>query len=69
MSGITIDKIGKIYGTYDNGDQILLGQIVVAKFANPAGPSRLKGNAPTQQNTLAAFFNAARLSEKASASD
>ncbi len=44
MSGITIDKIGKIYGTYDNGDQILLGQIVVAKFANPAGLESIGNN-------------------------
>ncbi|MDE7297221.1 MAG: flagellar hook-basal body complex protein, partial [Lachnospiraceae bacterium] len=44
MSGITIDKVGKIYGTYDNGDQLLLGQIVVAKFANPAGLESIGNN-------------------------
>lgn len=37
MTGVTIDTSGKIYGKYDNGDSILLGQIAVARFANPAG--------------------------------
>jgi flagellar hook protein FlgE len=37
MTGISIDTSGKIYGKYDNGDSILLGQIAVASFANPAG--------------------------------
>lgn len=37
MTGVSIDTAGKIYGQYDNGDKNLLGQIVVAKFANPAG--------------------------------
>jgi len=37
MTGVTIDKYGKIYGTYDNGDNKLLGQIAVAEFANASG--------------------------------
>lgn len=37
MSGVNIDKAGKIYGKYTNGDSKLLGQIAVASFANPAG--------------------------------
>lgn len=37
MKGISIDESGKIYGSYDNGDKKLLGQIAVATFANPAG--------------------------------
>ena len=37
MSGVSIDTAGKIYGIYDNGDQKLLGQIVVANFANVSG--------------------------------
>ena len=28
---------GKIYATYDNGQEKLLGQIAVATFANPSG--------------------------------
>lgn len=37
LTGVSIDSSGKIYGRYDNGDSRLLGQIVVATFANPAG--------------------------------
>ena len=37
MSGVSIDDSGRIYGSYDNGDLKLLGQIAVAKFANAAG--------------------------------
>lgn len=37
MTGASIDSSGKIYGSYDNGDLRLLGQIAVASFKNPAG--------------------------------
>lgn len=37
MTGISVDTAGKIYGSYDNGTERLLGQIAVAKFANAAG--------------------------------
>ena len=37
MSGCTVDTTGKIYGIYDNGDQKLLGQVVIANFANVSG--------------------------------
>ncbi len=37
LTGISIDASGKIYGKYDNGDSVLLGQIAVATFSNPAG--------------------------------
>ena len=37
MSGINIQKDGKIYASYDNGQSRLLGQIAVANFANPSG--------------------------------
>ena len=37
MTGISIDAAGKIYGSYDNGTQKLLGQLAVATFANPSG--------------------------------
>lgn len=37
MSGVSIGNDGKIYGIYDNGDQKLLGQIVVARFPNNSG--------------------------------
>lgn len=37
LTGVNIDASGKIYGKYDNGDSVLLGQIAVASFSNPAG--------------------------------
>lgn len=37
MTGIFIDTSGRIYGTYDNGNTELLGQIAVAQFSNASG--------------------------------
>ncbi|MCI8372757.1 MAG: flagellar hook protein FlgE [Lachnospiraceae bacterium] len=37
MIGISISNNGEIYGTYDNGDKKLLGQIAVASFSNASG--------------------------------
>lgn len=37
LTGVSVDASGKIYGKYDNGDSVLLGQIAVASFSNPAG--------------------------------
>lgn len=40
LSGFNVQKDGKIYATYDNGQEKLLGQIAVATFANPSGLSK-----------------------------
>lgn len=40
MTGVSIQNNGCIYGTYDNGNTKLLGQIAVASFANPSGLSK-----------------------------
>ncbi len=37
MSGLSIERSGKIYAAYDNGQTKLLGQIAAASFANPSG--------------------------------
>lgn len=37
LTGLTVDTTGKIYGSYDNGNTVLIGQIAVAQFANAAG--------------------------------
>ncbi|MBQ7077447.1 MAG: flagellar hook-basal body complex protein [Lachnospiraceae bacterium] len=37
MTGVSINNNGMIYGSYDNGNTVLLGQIAVAKFANASG--------------------------------
>ena len=37
LSGVSIQKDGQIYASYDNGQTKLLGQIAVATFANASG--------------------------------
>lgn len=37
LTGITVSDDGKIYGSYDNGNTVLLCQIAVAQFANASG--------------------------------
>ena len=37
LSGVSIQKDGMIYASYDNGQTRLLGQIAVAEFANASG--------------------------------
>lgn len=44
MTGLTVDQSGKIYGTYDNGNWALLGQIAVARFANASGLESIGNN-------------------------
>ena len=41
------DTNGKIYGSYDNGNTILLGQIAVAQFANAMGLEKVGDNCYT----------------------
>jgi len=44
MTGVNITTSGLIYGTYDNGDKKLLGQIATASFANAAGLAKVGDN-------------------------
>lgn len=44
LIGLSVDSNGKIYGSYDNGNTVLLGQIAVAVFANPAGLEKVGDN-------------------------
>ena len=44
MIGLTVDQSGKIYGSYDNGNTELLGQIAVAQFANASGLEKVGNN-------------------------
>ena len=37
LTGIAVDGDGCIYGSYDNGNTVCLGQIAVAEFANASG--------------------------------
>ena len=42
-----MDNNGKIYGSYDNGNSELLGQIAVAQFANASGLEKAGENCYT----------------------
>ena len=44
LSGISIQKDGMIYASYDNGQTRLLGQIAVAEFANASGLEKAGDN-------------------------
>lgn len=44
MTGLSIEENGRIFGTYDNGNTILLGQIAVARFPNASGLEALGNN-------------------------
>lgn len=52
LNEVNINTDGKIYGVYDNGEEKLLGQLAVAKFANPAGLEAIGNNLyQTTQNS------------------
>lgn len=55
MSGVSIDQQGKIYGVYDNGDNRLLGQVVVATFSNAAGLEAIGNNMFAATNNSGEF--------------
>ena len=44
MIGLSVSENGEIYGTYDNGNKTLLGQIAVAQFANASGMEKVGEN-------------------------
>lgn len=44
LSGFNIDADGMILGRYSNGESALLGQVVLANFANPNGLQQLGNN-------------------------
>lgn len=44
MIGLAVDQSGKIYASYDNGNNELLGQIAVAQFANASGLEKIGDN-------------------------
>lgn len=47
LTGISINNGGRIYGSYDNGNTVLLGQIAVAQFANASGLEKVGENCYT----------------------
>ena len=41
LTGISVDNSGRVYGSYDNGNTKLLGQIAVAQFSNASGLAKV----------------------------
>jgi flagellar hook protein FlgE len=44
ISGFEVGSDGKILGRYSNGETKLLGQVIIAKFQNPAGLQKIGAN-------------------------
>jgi flagellar hook protein FlgE len=44
LTGLSVSNDGKIYGSYDNGNTVLLGQIAAARFANASGLEKVGEN-------------------------
>lgn len=44
LTGISVDNSGKIYGSYDNGNTVLLCQVAVAQFSNASGLEKVGDN-------------------------
>ncbi len=44
LTSLSVQQNGQIYGSYDNGNTVLLGQIAVAQFTNPSGLEALGNN-------------------------
>lgn len=47
LTGLSVNNNGEIFGTYDNGNRELLGQIAVAQFANASGLEKSGDNCYT----------------------
>lgn len=47
LIGLSVNNNGEIYGSYDNGNTELLGQIAVAQFANASGLEKVGDNCYT----------------------
>lgn len=44
MTGLSVSNDGKIYGSYSNGNTVLLGQIAAAQFSNASGLEEMGDN-------------------------
>ncbi len=44
LTGISVNGDGRVYGSYDNGNTVLLCQIAVAQFANASGLEKVGDN-------------------------
>ena len=44
LTGLSVDGSGKVYGSYDNGNTVLLCQVAVAQFSNASGLEKVGEN-------------------------
>ena len=44
LTGLSVDNSGRVYGSYDNGNTILLCQVSVAQFSNASGLEKVGDN-------------------------
>src|SRR5690606_34175945 len=48
QTGMAVEKDGKVYATYSNGERMLQGQVVLASFVNAEGLKNISGTAWTE---------------------
>lgn len=48
QTGMTVEKDGKVYASYSNGERLLQGQVVLATFVNAEGLKNISGTAWTE---------------------
>lgn len=48
QTGMSVEKDGKVYATYSNGERLLQGQVVLATFVNAEGLKNISGTAWTE---------------------
>ena len=54
QTGMSVEKDGKVYATYSNGERLLQGQVVLASFVNAEGLKNISGTAWTETATSGA---------------
>ncbi|HAB62654.1 MAG TPA: flagellar hook protein FlgE, partial [Pseudomonas sp.] len=48
QTGMSVEKDGKVYASYSNGERLLQGQVVLANFVNAEGLKNISGTAWTE---------------------
>ena len=48
QTGMSVEKDGRVYATYSNGERLLQGQVVLASFVNAEGLKNISGTAWTE---------------------
>ena len=48
QTGMSVEKDGKVYASYSNGERLLQGQVVLASFVNAEGLKNISGTAWTE---------------------